>query len=142
MARSLENPTGGGARLSERDIKNMEEAFQLGSMTDPRQFLAVINYAMKETKIRKRYLDSQAKYRSQPFHALANEVINQREGNLIDFSQAQETNATDPNNIFNYAVSQIKKDFKAGVASPTAPDTLFNNDELDALNKALFGSTS
>ena len=139
MARSLENPTGGGARLSERDIRNMEEAFQLGSMTDPEQFLAVINYAMKETKIRKRYLDSQAKYRSQPFHALANEVLNQREGNLIDFSQAQATNVTDPDNIFNYAVAQIQKDFKAGVGSPTAPDTLFDGDELDALNKELFG---
>ena len=138
MARSLENPTGGGARLSEQDIKNMENAFQLGSMTDPKQFLAVINYAMKETKIRKRYLDSQAKYRNQPFKAVANEIINEREGNLIDFSQAQATTATDSDNIFNYAVSQIKKDFKTTTPSPTATDNPLNIPRgLDFMNQGL-----
>ncbi|HAI40748.1 MAG TPA: hypothetical protein DCM40_22930 [Maribacter sp.] len=76
MARMLENPQGGGARLSQTDIEQMENAFGAGgNLKDPREFEKVVKYALKKATMQKSYLDIRRTTGNRPFRDFANEYI-------------------------------------------------------------------
>jgi hypothetical protein len=50
LARMMENPEGGGARLAANDIENMANAFNIGYFADPSSVLTVLNYTRSRIK--------------------------------------------------------------------------------------------